>query len=238
MIEPRKLRSVEQYGHQYVTEYLGKTRQQHQTITTDPLAALTFMLSKFFMRGRRDTVSIVFRDKTFELLDTYKSLEDIDLSDLDVRLHTRGVNNRYDRRMVVASIGFARSLSSYDCNAFNWAVAAIQNGRAAEAYEALTGIFAVRDKLATFYLRDVTLVEGIEDNIRDDDFGYFQPVDTWVERVVESLRVVLHDDLGNRWIVKEKVIEACLDAGVSPLLFNAGAWMVGAQAYRLLIERL
>ena len=205
---------------------------------TDPLAALAFMFGKFFMRGRRDTISVVFRDKTLELLNTYKSLDDIDVSDLDVRLHERGVNNRYDRRMVMASIRFARRLPTYDCNVFNWAVAAIRDGQAAEAYEALTSIFAVRDKLATFYLRDVTLVQNIEDCIHEDDYAYFQPVDTWVERVTESLRIVSQDDLGKRWIVKDKIIVVCLAAGVSPLLFNAGAWMVGANAYRLLIERL
>jgi hypothetical protein len=238
MSDPYKLKSVEQYGRQYVAEYLGKVRQQHQAIMTDPLAALAFMFGKFFMRGRRDTISVVFRDKTLELINTYKSLDDIDVSDLDARLHERGVNNRYDRRMVVASIQFARRLPTYDCNVFNWAVAAIQDAQAAEAYEVLTGIFAVRDKLATFYLRDVTLVQDIEGSIRKDDYAYFQPVDTWVERVAESLRIVSQDDLGKRWIVKGKIIEASLAAGVSPLLFNAGAWMVGANAYRLLIERL
>jgi hypothetical protein len=238
MIEPRKLKSVEQYGQQYVEEYLSKARQQHQAITTDPLAALAFMLSKFFMRGRRDKISADFRDKALGLLNTYALLVEIDLGDLDARLHERGVNNRYDRRMVEASIGFARRLPDYDCNVFNWAVASIQNERAAEAYEALTGIFAVRDKLATFYLRDVTLVEDIEVGIRSDSYGYFQPVDTWVERVAESLGIVELQDLGKRWIVKEKLVEACLTAGVSPLLFNAGAWMVGAKAYQLLIDRL
>jgi hypothetical protein len=238
VIEPHKLRSVEQYGRQYVEEYLSKVRQQHQAITTDPLAALAFMLSKFFMRGRRDIVSVTFRDKALKLLNTYELLEDIDLSDLDVRLHERGVNNRYDRRMVETSIGFARRLPAYDCNVFNWAVAAIRGERAAEAYDALTGIFAVRDKLATFYLRDVTLVEDIEDSIRSDAYGYFQPVDTWVERVAESLGIVEAQDLGTRWIVKDKLVQACVGAGVSPLLFNAGAWMVGANSYRLLIERL
>jgi len=238
MIEQRKLKSVEQYGRQYVQEYLAKARETCDTITTDPLAALAFMCGKFFARGRRDSVSTVFRDKALELLDTYKSLENIDLRDLDVRLHERGVNNRYDRRMVVASIRFARTLQANDCNVFNWAAAAIREQRAAEAYSALDNIFAVGDKLATFYLRDVALLEGTEEAIESDDYRYFQPVDTWVERVAESLGIVEKRDRHKRWTVKDKIIKACLAADVSPLFFNAGAWMVGANAYRLLVEKL
>jgi hypothetical protein len=239
MADRRKLKAVEQYGTQYVEEYLAKARKDHGSITTEPLAALAFMLGKFFARGRRDSVSIDFRNKTLGLLDTYKTLQSIELGDLDARLHQRGVNNRYDRRMVVASIRFARmQLQAYDCNVFNWAVAAIRDEQVEEAYRALDDIFAVGDKLATFYLRDIALVEGIEGGIATDDYGFFQPVDTWVERVAESLGIITEHDRGRRPTVKGKIIKSCLATDVSPLLFNAGAWMVGANAYRLLIEKL
>ena len=67
-----------------------------------------------------------------------------------------GVNNRYDRRMVIESIAFISvQLQAYECNVFNWAVAAIRDGNTDTAYMALTGIFAIGEKLATFFLRDV-----------------------------------------------------------------------------------
>lgn len=239
MSEPRKLRSVEKYGQRYVQEYLSDARDRHEAITNDPLAALAFMYGKMFMRGRRDEVSVTFRDRTLDVLRSYKRLEDIDPSTLDSHLRARLVNNRYDRRMVKESISFvSNDLRSYDCNVFNWAVDAIRSGRADGAYTALTNIFAIGDKLATFYLRDVALLEGVEDSIRADDYGYFQPVDTWVAQVAASLRIVDEEERGRFSVVKSKIIRECLAADVSPLLFNAGAWMVGAQAYRLLIESL
>jgi hypothetical protein len=92
--------------------------------------------------------------------------------------------------------------------------------------------------LRTFYLRDVALLEDMEDTIEAEDYPYFQPVDTWVKRVASSLAIIDERDEDRHSVVKEKIISECLAAEVSPLLFNAGAWMVGAHAYELLIERL
>lgn len=239
MSSHHKLKSVEQYGQRYVREYLADAKNQHDTIVRDPLAALAFIRGKLFMRGRRDAISTAFRNRTLDVMRGYRTLDEIDLRTLEVELVRNGVNNRYDRRMVKETISFARDeLQAQDCNVFTWAVDAIHNGKAAEAYDRLTSIFAVGDKLATFYLRDVALLEGIEDNIQADDYWYFQPVDTWVERVAQSLDLIGMNDLGSRSVIKDKLIAACLAAGVSPLLFNAGAWMVGAHAYRLLLEQL
>lgn len=86
--------------------------------------------------------------------------------------------------------------------------------------------------------RDVALVEDAEASIRSDDYPCFQPVDTWVEQVAQSLGLIEAADRGRLSVVKRKIISACLAEGVSPLLFNAGTWLVGAHAYRLLLELL
>lgn len=235
----RKLRSVEQYGQRYVQEYLASAKDRHNAIITDPLAALAFMHGKMFMRGRRDTVSVVFRDRTGKVLERYKTMQEIDLSELERELVAQRVNNRHDRRMIAESISFAcRELQDYDCNVYTWAVDAVRSGRSGAAFAKLVSIHAIGDKLATFYLRDVALLEDIEASIHADAYAYFQPVDTWVERVALSLGLISPEDTGKRDVIKRKIISECLAADVSPLLFNAGAWMVGAHAYRLLVERL
>lgn len=235
----RQFKSVETYGRRYVQEYLAAARERHDAIKGDPLAALTFMHGKLFMRGRRDSVSVTFRDRTRNVLEQYKSIHDIDLTVLKSQLHASGVNNQHDRRMVAASIAFARTeLDGFGCNVYVWAADAIRTGRSAAAFVKLDGIHAVGDKLAAFYLRDVAFLEDIEDSIGADDYRYFQPVDTWVERVTQSLGIITTSDAGMTYVVKRKIIAACQTASVSPLLFNAGAWMVGAHAYRMLIERL
>jgi hypothetical protein len=239
LVQVHKLKSIEHYGTAYIQQYLADARNRHDAITDDPMAALTFFYSKAFNRGRRDSISTNFKNLTLGVLAQYQTLRDIDLGSLDAQLWSAGVNNRHDRRMVYESIGFVRDdLQEYSGNIFNWAVDSILNGRSAEAYTALTGIHAIGDKLATFYLRDVTLLENMEGSIGAEDYGYFQPVDAWVERVAGSLEIIGDNDRGRIWAIKNKIIRACLDADVSPLLFNAGSWLVGAHAYTLLLERL
>lgn len=232
-----KVRSVGEYGRTYVKQYLAKARARRDAIRSDPLQALEFLHSKLFMRGRRDAVSIAFRDRTAAALRLYGTLEEIDLAGLDDYLHAQSVNNRHDRRMVVESVRFVRAeLSAYGGNVYNWAVGAIRDGRIRDAYLALDGIHAVGDKLASFYLRDVVFLEEIEDGVHVTDYPYLQPVDSWVLRVGRSLKLIDGADSGAA--AKDKLISSCLTADVSPLLFNAGAWLVGAHAYELLIETL
>src|SRR6266516_7635321 len=231
-----KLKSIEQYGKMYVQKYLAEARKRHEAIVSDPLEALAFMYGKVFMRGRRDGVSIAFRNRTLAALQKYNTLQDIDPNGLEAYLHNRGVNNRHDRRMVRESISFiTNDLQDYNCNVFNWAVEAIQRQKSAEAFAALVSIHAIGNKLATFYLGDVTLLEDIEDSIRGEDYGYFQPIDTWVEQVTRTLGITDEDDQSKISVIKDKIIRECLAAEVSQLLFNAGAWMVGANAYSLLL---
>lgn len=232
-----KLKSVETYGRDYVEQYLATARERHDAIRTDPLAALDFLHSKLFMRGRRDKVSVAFRDRAAAALKPCRTLEEIDLDSLESDLRAQGVNNRHDRQMVVESVRFARTqLQAYDGNVFDWAVELIRNGKVQDAYVALDEIHAVGDKLASFYLRDVVFLEGLEDAIGVTDYPYLQPVDTWVLRVARSLKVIDDRDTGS--VAKGKLVSACLAADVSPLLVNAGAWLVGAHAYDLLIETL
>jgi len=54
----------------------------------------------------------------------------------------------------------------------------------------LKGIHAIKDKISSFYLRDVALLDDLEDGIARGDYLYFQPVDTWVERVAMSLNII------------------------------------------------
>jgi len=232
-----RLRSVEEYGRAYVKQYLAKARERRDAIRADPLQALEFLHSKLFMRGRRDTVSVAFRDRAAAALQKLGTLEAIDLGGLDGYLHAQGVNNRHDRRMVVESVRFARNeLTVQGGNVFNWAVEELRSGHSQDAYLALDAIHAVGDKLASFYLRDVVFLDELEGDIKVTDYPYLQPVDTWVLRVGQSLELIDKADAGSS--AKDKLISACLAADVSPLLFNAGAWLVGAHAYELLIETL
>jgi hypothetical protein len=234
----RKIKSIENYGRRYVSEYIDQDRKQQSHITSNPLSSLTFFYSKAFFRGRNDALSVVFMNRTLEVLQEYRSIHDIDLANLENKLALQHVNNPNDRRMVLESIRFIRdNLKDYDYNIFGWSVDAIRTDRSAEAYNELTSIYEIGDKLATLYLRDVTLVSNLEPTIQPESYIYLQPIDTWVKQVADAIDIT---DTTDRKLhkVKEKIIACCLEARVSPLLFNAGAWMIGANAFRLLIEQL
>lgn len=233
-----KLKSIESYGKQYVSDYLDKDRKNKPLIKSNPMEALYFFYSRAFMRGRSDELSDVYMNRTIEVLREYKSIHDIDLSNLEDKLALNLVDNNKDRGMVSKSIRFILdNLKDYDYNIFNWAVDAIRTNRSAEAFRALNSIYQIADKLATFYLRDVAFVSDLEPTIRLESHIYFQPIDRWVKKVTDAIGITETTDR-NILIVKEKIIACCLEANVSPLLFNAGAWMVGANAFRLIIELL
>ena len=234
----RKIKSIEKYGSIYVTVYLDKDRRKRFDIMSNPREALTFFYGKAFMRDRRDTISVTFMNRAIKVLQEYTSIHDIDLASLDEKLLLHRVNNRHDRRMVLESIGFIRdNLKDYDYNILNWSVDAIRTNRCSEAFHAMTGIHAIGDKLATFYLRDVTLVSDLEPTIRPESYKYLQPIDTWVKQVTDAIGITEATDRKIP-VVKEKIIACCLEARVSPLLFNAGSWMIGANAFRLIIKLL
>jgi hypothetical protein len=234
----RKIKSIENYGRRYVTEYIDKDRKHQYNITSNPLDALTFFYNKAFFRGRNDKLSVVFMNRTIAVLQEYRSIHDIDLANLETKLALQLVNNPNDRRMVLESIRFIRNnLKDYDYNIFGWSVDAIRTNRSAEAYKELTSIYEIGDKLATLYLRDVTFVSDLGPTIRPESYIYFQPIYTWVKQVADAIGITEISDRKPP-VVKEKIIARCLEASASPLLFNAGAWKTGANAFRLLIELL
>lgn len=230
-----RIQRIEGFGSQYVRDFLGGEIVAREEYDEDWYKALKFFFKRSFYRGRRDEISDIFRERAFEILDRdVKSQEPEDFNGgvLEEQLWHNGVNNETDRRMVRQTIEFTQGLP--ERNIVRYAVGKIKTGQAEQIHSELTKIFGIGDKIASFYLRDVALVFGLEENLSEADLRYFQPVDTWVLRIVKELAIV-SDDIDE---VKEKIIDACLKANVSPLLFNAGAWYAGAYSLELLIDSI
>lgn len=239
LILNRKMKAIEDFGRRYVIDLLDEDRRQLSNIMSKPLDALTFFYGKAFMRGRNDDMSVIFMKRSLKVLREYTSLLGIDLASLEQELLLHEVNNHHDRRMVLESIRFIReNLKDYGYNIFKWAVDAIQTNRSLEAFRTLDGIHAIGDKLAAFYLRNVALVSDLEPIIQQESYIYFQPIDTWVKQVTDAIGITEKETDRDVLVVKKRIITCCCEAEVSPLLFNAGAWMMGAHAFEMLIERL
>lgn len=269
-----RVKKVADFGNKYVEFFLktgiaeycspGKSwRDQKEELREDWYAALKFFFNKGFNRGRRDSLSIRFRNNALLVIDSLKPLLTPGFDgykDLEQRLAENGVNNHIDRSMVSDAIRMCLTGdNSSPRNLVNLALDNIQNKSTKIYFDELDRLAGIGDKLASFFLRDVVLAFEMEESLDDRDARYCQPVDTWVEQVVRKLEIATltrHAEeelceetngsasqgkkrqLSRKYIeeIKVIIIEQSKQAEVSSLLFNAGAWMVGAHPFELLFE--
>lgn len=225
-----KLIKIEGYGRRYIEVFLNIKKNK---ISKSPLASLEFFLSKSFYRGRKDELSNRFELLTKKILQQhYQKYEFGELSNFDDQLKKGGVNNQHDRKMVIETIKFVYKLP--DKNLTNYAVDLIKNKRVKSLFDELLKIHAIGPKLAGLYIRDLIFLFNLEKFLKEGDYIYCQPVDTWVKQVAVKLSIAGNEDSMDS--VAEKIIKFCLENKISPLLFNAGAWYVGARAFDLLLD--
>ena len=117
-------------------------------------------------------------------------------------------------------------LSGADYSIVQWARRQLETGEVRPAHKDLKGISGVGGKIASFFLRDVAWVYGIEPDLSRE---LLQPIDVWVRRYVHhwTRDDRLSDKGCGHWIV-----EYCLKAGVSPEKINVGMWYFGARVAR------
>ncbi len=234
----KQIKSVEQYGQLYVKRFLREQISKKDIVYDDWREALDFLFSKVFYRGRKDELSERFMQATLNTLRGVDLKKDYDKQLLDNRLQSNGVNNHKDRKMVCEVLDFIFNLpDSYGYNIIKYTVERIKNREIESVFNELNGIYAIGDKLSSFYIRDVALVFELEDKLLADDFKYCQPIDTWVKQVAVKLGIISSQE-GDIETIKSAIIDGCRGANTSPLLFNAGAWMVGAKSFDLLMEQL
>lgn len=233
-----KVKAIEKYGQLYLERFLQKHITNKEKIYNDWYEALKFLFGKVFYRGRKDELSKRFMNAAIKTLDGYKLDKDYNREMLDNLLKSNGVNNGRDRKMVLEVLDLIfSSLNNCHNNFVEYTINEIKEGKILDVFNTLDKIYAIGDKLASFYLRDIILVYKLETYLKPGDFKYCQPVDTWVKQVALKINLIKSED-NDIEIVKNKIIEGCLDAETSPLLFNAGAWLVGAKSFELLIESL
>jgi len=97
------------------------------------------------------------------------------------------------------------------------------------AYEKLTEMRAISDKIATFTIRDIGLINL---GIVNKDYEWAFSVDTWVIKIARKLGC---NSKGIREI-KQYLIEKCKDTDIDPLKFAAGLWFLGFHSLDILIE--
>jgi thermostable 8-oxoguanine DNA glycosylase len=233
----RKCRSVaEKMGERYIEEHIDQ-RWNPDALTENWFKALEFWFSKSFFRGRRDSISIMFLNRALGVVQSFgkdkilATPEDV----IEGALMGAGVNNHIDRKMVIESIKFLRSIK--DNNIVKYCLLAIKDRKTVEVYNELINIHGIGPKLASFFLRDLCFLYRIEPATKEE-LICVQPVDTWVRKVAVRLGIPGCTPDKHEAQTVEPIVSFCTKHKISPLKFNCGAWYAGALSFDILIDSL
>lgn len=199
--------------------------------------AMKFFFKKSFYRGRRDELSRKYMNLAFDVLSECKLSENYDKLVLDEKLKSKGVNNEMDRKMVIETIDLVFTLpQKYKNNIVQFSISEIKKNKINDVYKSLDSIHGVGDKIASFYLRDVILIYQLENYLSNYDYKYCQPIDTWIRKLGQGLGISSKRTSDSD--LKTTIIEECKKAKVSPVSFNAGAWIFAAKSFDILIDEI
>jgi hypothetical protein len=102
----------------------------------------------------------------------------------------------------------------------------IRNRKTLEAHSLIDSIRGVGPKIASLYLRDVAFLGEISEGGIEDQY-LLQPYDTWIDQALTILvGATKPKTLKAR---QQMIVRLCLEAEVSPIAFNQGAWVLGSQ---------
>ena len=112
-----------------------------------------------------------------------------------------------------------------DMNIANYVKKQIDEQKTKAAHKFVDNIKGIGPKIASFYLRDIAYLAGLEKKGINDPF-LLQPMDTWLE---QTYIIMEGEKPANREEKQKFFVGICLEAGCSPIEFNQGAWFAGSQ---------
>ena len=249
-----RIKYVERFGRRYYKDHLKKHANEKEVLSQDWWMSLHFWFDRAFYRGRQDMLSEKIEKRAFKVLEKLlggtnkKRKAELDLlakegwlkreqwksqrNPLQEALSKGEVNNRYDRLLVISTLAFLQTLP--ENNIISWT---IKQKRLKDVYEQLNKLFAVGDKIASFYLRDVVDIFKLREVVKKQGNEiYVQPIDTWVRQVAIEIGLASKNDKDN--IVKKAITDACHKFSVDPIRFNQGAWYIGSNSFKIVIDNL
>lgn len=152
-----------------------------------------------------------------------------DPAELDRLLWEAAVNFHMDRRLVIGAFELLFDRRDIpDSNIVNYTLAHIRSGKTPDVYHHLQEIYGIGRKIASLWLRDVVMIWELESYLKNRiDLFCCQPIDTWIRQITTEMNIAPNKTPDK--IRAMRIIAACEAENVSPLLFNAGAWMSGSE---------
>ncbi|HSR69780.1 MAG TPA: hypothetical protein VLU25_17755 [Acidobacteriota bacterium] len=254
----RTVRAIAGLEGRYRSEFLDSSPGRLALLDQDWLAGLLFFLEHVYPQGRNDDLSMRyyksaenvickwFRPVESKAEDAIKACakqqwlptraswwtDGSFSSPLTKALSRENAGKRRDIEMVVDSLRFVLTLP--DRNLVRFSRSEVRAGRVTEHYKLLQELRQVGPKTASLYLRDLCTLYSLTPD--PEQLVSILPVDTWVRQVCEWLGVVSADDTES--LVRERIVDLCEAASVSPAEFNCGAWYLGRGSFRLCLELL
>lgn len=237
------------YGQRYRTEQLFD-RYEPKALQSDWWKALWFFFDRAFYQGRRDDVSYRVSNAAHSVLepvisDTNGRIADAQLPGLELNLSAKigkgHVGKAGDVKMVLSTLRYLRRVP--EANIVKDSVARISAGQIAQHYKELqiaispkSGIYQIGPKVASFYLRDLVTLYGLESYVPAQVQYTLQPIDVWVRRLAEKAEIVAPN--ASDGAIRQAIVELSVERGCSPLQFNQGVWYLGYNSFALLLEVL
>ncbi len=251
------IQCVSKFGNEYHREHIENYSLEKKVLRQNWWEALKFWFDRAFYRGRRDEISQEMEKRAFQVLDELLGRNERkreaklhqlaqkgwlrreqwkdEKNPLQKTLMKGNVNNRYDRLLVISTLELLLALPNN--NIVAWSTGAIENKELESVHRWLDELFAVGDKIASFYLRDVVDLFKLQEAVKKQDGElYVQPVDTWVRQVAIEAEFVPKNTKDNT--IKKAIIDNCHKFGVDPIRFNQGAWYIGSNSFKIVLRNL
>jgi hypothetical protein len=156
-----KIAQVAKYADLYISKYVVPVVSRREQIASDWFEGLRLFFGKVFYRGRKDELSDLFYNRTLSVLEKHRTdlTPGFDQNWLSELLHIGQVNNNRDRRMVCEALQFMLSgLTAYSNNIVEFTIRNVKNETTSTAFNRFDNIYAIGDKLASLYIRDVVFI--------------------------------------------------------------------------------
>ena len=140
----------------------------------------------------------------------------------------RALNNDKDLLMVLSALAFL-TCRGMPANVHNYMVGQLSGGNAIGLAKAIKEIYSVGDKLSSFILRDIILMNP---NLRVEDQSLVFPVDTWVQKIAKRWGCEPEDHQCVRQFFVDQL------EGASAAKVAAGLWYIGFNSLEILLMNL
>jgi len=244
------VKQIARFYKNYEFEFLKERIRDKNDYLKSPESALFFVLSYSFYQGRRDEISSRFEERAKTTLESflgnnnvllYSSPRITDKDNLRIKykglydsLKQNKVNKEGDRLMVISLVNFIQF--NNEKNILHFLIEQIKSKKIAEVYRNLDGIWSIGPKIASLILRDVVYIYELENYLSDEDYYFLQPIDTWVHNLSKSIDLVNKDKI-YRGEAKD-ITDECFELGVNPMHYNQGAWYIGSNSLKILLQNI